>query len=280
MKYFTFLLLFFTLNTYAQLDLRFDYGVLEAENNWVCLPMNKDRTYTYGFVYLDNFAGLTFHLDGSFSISKEGKVNLKKQPSTQMMKQRIAPTKLKVAIIPATLYGDLQITATPDWLSFYNKGDNNVGRLFKLGSTYNAWNQSEKALVYLEQVKNIDPKYRLLSFEFAFAYNALKQFDKASTFLIEAIKQNPNDCLLYKELVYAQINLKKIDNAISSTNLALEACKDKSIKGEILRNIAYYYYTQKDKLEFKNWADKAKIELANNPKAIGLLENWEKELNP
>ena len=278
MKYFTLLLLFCALNTHAQLNLKFDSGLLEAEKNWVCLPMNKDSTYTYGFVYLDNFAGLTFHLDGSFSISKEGKVNLKKQPSTQMMKQRIAPTKLKVAIIPTTLYSDLQITATPEWLTFYNKGENDVGRLFNLGSTSNAWNQSEKALVYLEKVKNINPNYRLLSFEFAFAYNALKQFDKASTFLVEAIKKNPNDCLLYKELVYTQINLRQIDKAIETTNSALEACNDKNIKAEILRNITYYYYSEKDKVQFKVWAEKAKKEFGENVKGIALINKWEVEL--
>ncbi len=278
MKYFTFLLLFFTLNACAQLNLKFDSGVLEAENNWVCLPMSKDSTYTFGFVYLDNMAGLTFHLEGSFSISKEGKVNLKKQPSAQMMKQRIAPTKLKVAIIPMTLYSDLQITATPDWLTFYNKGDNNVGRLFKLGSTYNAWNQSEKALVQLEKVKNIDPNYRLLNFEFGYAYNALKQFDKASTFLIEVIKNNPNDCLLYKELVYTQINLKQIDKAIENTNLALASCNDKGINAEILRNITYYYFTEKDSIQFKFWAEKAKKEYGENARGVALINKWEAEL--
>ena len=279
MKFFTLLLLCFTLSATAQTNLKFETSLLDAEDKWISLPMNKDSVYTYGFVYLDDMAGLTFNLEGTFSVLKDGKFKVTKQPSTQIIKRRLTPTRLKVALIPAAMYEDLQIVAQPEWLNVYKSTSDSVHRLFRLGFTYNAWNQPEKALPYLERVKLINSAYPRLTFEFAFAYNALKQFDKAVAILELAIKNNPKECALYKELIYSQMNLKKIDEGMKTIEVALTVCNDKNIRSEMLQNILYYHYSNKDKAQFKVWADKAKIEMASDLKALGVIENWENELN-
>lgn len=279
MRYFTLLLLCFTLSATAQTNLKFDTSLLDAEDKWISLPMNKDSVYTYGFVYLDNMTGLTFHLEGTFSFSKDGKVQLNKQPITQIVKHRLSPTRLKVALIPVAMYGDFQVLAQPEWLKGYKSSEDDVHRLFRLGFTHNAWNQPEKALPYLERVKQINSAYPRLTFELAFAYNALKQFDKALAILEEAIKNNPNECGLYKELIYSQMNLKKIDEGMKTIEVALAVCQDKNIRSEMLQNILYYHYSNKDTAKFKVWADKAKVEMASDTKALGVIEKWENELN-
>jgi len=79
-------------------------------------------------------------------------------------------------------------------------------------------------------------------------------------------------------LIYAQMNLKQIDKAIESSKSALEICKDKNIRSEILRNIVYHYFSKKDKEQFKIWADKAKVEMSGNTKALQVISEWETKL--
>lgn len=279
MRYFTYLILFFTISANAQTSLKFDTKVIDAEDKWIVLPMNKDSTYTYGFVYLDNTAGLTFHLDGTYKLSNEGKIIVKKQPITEIFKQRLSPNNVKVAVIPTSMFSDLQIQEFPDWLKSYKKDDNNIDRMFRLGFTHNAWNEPEKGLIYLLKVEQINPKYSGLSYELAFAYNALKQYDKAIFILQEALKTDPKNCEFYKELIYAQMNLKQVDNAMESGKLALDVCTDKNFRAQLLRNLVYNYFNKKDKAQFKIWAEKAKVEMATVPGALQGIAKWEAELN-
>ena len=148
-----------------------------------------------------------------------------------------------------------------------------------LGVTYNAWNESEKALNYLIKVAEINSKQIGLNYELAFAYNALKQYDKAIIILNEALKTDSKNCQLYKELLYAQMNLKDIDKAMESSKAALEVCSDKNFRYQMLRDLLYYYFTKKDKEQFKVWADKAKVEMATVPGALQGIAKWEAEIN-
>jgi len=279
MRYLTYLFLFFTLSVNAQTDLKFDVRAIDAEDKWVALPMNKDSTYMYGFVYLDNSAGLTFHLEGSYKISNDGKILLKKQPTTEIFKQRLTPKYVSVAIIPEFMFNDLKVKQIPEWLKIYKETGNESNRMFMLGVTHNAWNESEKALDYLIKVAEINSKQIGLNYELAFAYNALKQYDKAIIILNEALKTDSKNCQLYKELLYAQMNLKDIDKAMESSKAALEVCSDKNFRYQMLRDLLYYYFTKKDKEQFKVWADKAKVEMATVPGALQGIAKWEAEIN-
>lgn len=278
-KYFTWLILFFAINTHAQSKLNFDSRFIDAEDKWVSLPINKDTTYSYGFVYLDHMAGLTFHLEGTYKFSNDGIITFKKQPITQIIKHRLPASNVKVAIIPEMMFKDLGVVKFPDWLKFYKESSTDVHRMFRLGLTYNAWNESEKGLPYLLKVAQLNPKYVGLSYELSFAHNALKQYDKALVVLEEAIKSNPKNCELYKELIYAQMNLKQIDKGMEAAKLALNVCTDKNLRNQMFRDLLYYYFSKKDKEQFKTFADKAKIEMASIPGALQGIAKWETELN-
>lgn len=279
MRYLNYLILFFTMSVNAQTNLKFDVRVIDAEDKWVALPMNKDSTYTYGSVYLDNMAGLTFHLDGTYKISSQGKIILNKQPVYEILKKRISPNHVKVAVIPEVMFNDLQIKQFPDWLKSYKSDENNIDRMFMLGFTHNAWGNSEKALSYLKKVEENNPKKRGLYYELAFAYNALRQYDKAIIITTEALKLDSKNCELFKELLYAEMNLKQIDKAMESSKLALDVCTDKNFRMQMLRDLLYNYYTKKDKEQFKFWAEKAKVEMVNVPGALQGIAKWEAELN-
>ena len=188
-------------------------------------------------------------------------------------------SNIKVAVIPISMFKDLQIKENPDWLKAYKNGENEVSRLLKLGSTHNAWNQSDRALIYLQKLEQIEPKYKGLSYELSFAYNALKEYEKAILILDKALIADPKNCELYKELLYAQMNLKQVDKAMDSSKLAYDVCSDKNFRMQILRDLMYHYYTKKDKEQFKIWAKKAKIEMATVPGALQGIAKWEAELN-
>jgi len=237
----------------AQTELKFDHTLIDCEDKWIAFPMNKDSTYNFGFVYLDNMAGLTLNVEGTFKIDNKGKYEAKKIVNSSV-KHRIPPTRILAALIPSSKFNELQIKEIPDWLHFYKTNDTDVNRIFRLGFVYNQWNQADKALVYLEKVKAVNPKYNGLIFEFAFAYNVLKQYDNASRVLKQAIVENPKDCLLYKELVYAQLNVKLTD-AEETYKDADKNCSVNSYKSEMAHNIAYHYYLLKNKQKFNYWAE-------------------------
>ena len=271
-----------TKKTFAQsqqADLTFNKKLIESLDKWVALPMSKDSTYTYGFIYLDDVAGLTFHNEGTFKIIDHKLINVNKRSMMQRLIERISPSNLKVAVIPNGKFKELEILKSPDWLkNYYSQGPNSLSHLFRLGNTYNHWSDPASALPYLEAVKKINPNYKGLAYEFAYSYNALKQYDKALEILADAIKINPKDCDLYKEVMYAQMNLKEIDRAMETVKTALTVCNDKASREPMLRDLVYYYFNKKDKEQFKIWAEKAKKEIADNPQALQVITKWETEL--
>lgn len=278
MRFLIWIILLFTISVSAQTNLNFNKRFIDAEDKWVVLPINKDSTSTYGFVYLDQTAGLTFHLEGTYKLLNDGTIEVKKQPITQVIKQSLKVNNLKVALIPEMMYKELGVEKFPDWLKFYKQSSTDIGRLFMLGLTHNAWNESEKGLTYLLKVQQINPKYNGLSYELSFAYNALKQFEKAIEVLNEAIQNNPKNCELYKELIYAQMNLKQVDKGMEAAKVALNVCTEKNFRYQIFRDLLYYYFNRKDKEQFKILADKAKIEMTTVPGALQAIANWETEL--
>jgi hypothetical protein len=64
--------LLITLSTAGQNPLGFNKRFVESEDKWVAFEMDKDSAYSYGFIYIDPQAGLTFNSEGSFTISSSG----------------------------------------------------------------------------------------------------------------------------------------------------------------------------------------------------------------
>jgi len=244
------LLVFSYSMTMAQTTLTFDKTFIECEDKWIAM-LNKDSSLTYGFVYIDTQAGLTLDVAGTFKIVDNVFIPSRRENSS--MKVRIPLNNNKIAIIPSSRFKEMEVDTVPNWLKVYKEEKTSTARWFQLGFIYNLWDKCNQALIYLDKVKDADPNYKGLKFEYAFAYNALKQFDKALAVLNEAIKEDPKDCYLHKEIVYAQMNLKMPELAAASAKIGIEACDDNAIKGEMAYNISKQYYMLKDKEAFKKW---------------------------
>ena len=242
-----------SISSNAQSKLIFNKRTVQCEDQWIAFKMSEDSSYRFGFVYIDEQAGLTYQMEGSFKINTEG-IFIPKKMDDVNAKFRLEPNNVKVAIIPKDRYKELMITEEPDWLHFYKETKDSVGRMVRWGFFYNSWDDCEKALTFLEKAYSIDPHHAGLEFELSYAYNALEQYDKAILVLNEAIKINPNDCLFYKELSYAECKTGKLDDASITSKKATSTCTDKKLIAEITYNLAYQYYLKKDKANFKKWA--------------------------
>ena len=119
-----FILLFFAsiASIKAQNILKFDKANYQCEDKWVAYQMDKDSTYTFGFIYIDATAGLTLNYEGNFKIDKTGKFNRIKQDSIRevgFMKVRLEPNRVAIAEIPESKFTELEIEKTPKWLAIY-----------------------------------------------------------------------------------------------------------------------------------------------------------------
>jgi tetratricopeptide (TPR) repeat protein len=278
MRYFLLLIALASMRIKAQTPLNFDKRFVECEDKWVAFNKDKDSSYAYGFIYIDAQAGLTLNYEGTFAISATGQFLPKKLDSTNV-KYRLQPNNNLVAFIPESKYGELRITAIPEWLKYYKTDTNSVQRLYRWGYLYNSWDQCAKALTYLERAQKIDPRYKGLEVELAYSYNCLQQYDKAVLTLEDALVADPGDAYTNKELVYAQVRSGQLDKAAESCERAIEVCKDQSYNGENCYNLIQSYYMKKDKANFKLWLDVTKKWTANNATMTRNLETMEKEVN-
>lgn len=276
MRYFLMIITFWATNLKAQTGLNFDKRYVESEDKWVVFKINEDSSYTYGFIYIDPEAGLTFNYEGNFKIVS-GKYIPEKMKETNI-KMRLMPNKALVAFIPENRFPELQITAVPEWLKHYKTDTNSVQRLYNWGYRYNAWNECKKALTYLEKAMVIEPEFEGLAAELAFSYNCLKQYDKAEQVLQAAIKTNTEDAYLNKEYIYTLAKNNKIDSAIKLFNISVKQLKDKNYNAENCYNILQYYYLQKDKDNFNLWYKELKKYPSGNEMISQYAEAMRKEL--
>lgn len=178
MKYFLFILVFISSGLAAQTTLKFDQHMINCKDKWVVYPPNRDSLYPFGFIYLDQQAGLTLNYEGSFKILPTGEFQRNKTDTIDF-KVRLEPNNKLVALVPAEKYKALNIPIVPEWLKNYQGDTNAANNLFALGYMYNLWGDSYKALTYLNKVKEQDPSHKGLNIEMAYAYNALQRFDSA-----------------------------------------------------------------------------------------------------
>lgn len=260
MKYFITLLLLISLDSFAQNDLIFDKTSVDLEDKWVAFKDNKDDSYNYGFIYIDETAGLTLDYKGKFTIDEAGKfinVIFEESKKTEQIKVRLKPNNLPVAEIPESRFKELNIPKIPEWLRFYKEGENTVSYLYNKGYLLNEYNQIERALVNLEKADKIDSNYKGLQTELAFSYNALKMFDKAEKALIKALKEDPKDCYTLKELAYTYCNSDDLKKS-SDVYFKMQSCNEKNFIEETAYNIAQKYYEKKDIKNFEKWSIESK----------------------
>lgn len=248
----------------AQDKLNFNSKPIDCEDKWVVFPSDSSGSYNYGFVYMDNQAGLTFDFAGSFKINSNGKFLISKNEAESSMKFRLQPNKSLVAIIPESYFVEFNISKTPDWLNAYQEGENATNRLFRWGFTYNLWNECAKGLTYLEKVKKIDPNYKGLKTEIAFSYNCLNQPQNAINILKEVIKQTPDDAYAYKELLYSQVHNNQLPDAIKTYYKIEKDIIDKTYKSENAFNILCAFYSQNNLKKFNEWINFTQIDKDNH----------------
>jgi tetratricopeptide (TPR) repeat protein len=273
MKHLALFLLIFTLTIHAQNELKFDKRYVESEDQWVAFAADSIGNHIYGFIYIDSEAGLTLDYSGTFSI-ENGKYISKKKVTEGSMKYRLEPNNNTVAFIPDARLKELAVDKIPDWLQYYKKNEGSIGRLYRWGYLYNGYHECEKALTYLEKAEKIDPDFSGLQTELAFSYNALGRFEEAETALKKALKTNPLDCYTLKELAYTYKNLLQAEKSAEVYNKMAVACNEKNYIQETAYNLAFHYYEQKDKKNFKKWAKEARKWGDNNQytQQLALLE--------
>lgn len=259
MKHLVLLFLLVAINSHAQTGLRFDKRFVECEDKWVVFRPDKDGTYSYGFIYIDEQAGLTHQVGGKFTIAKDGTyVRISQALDSTNIKVRLEPNQVRVALLPPAAYTSLKINATPEWLHFYKTDTVSTKHLFRWGFLYNSWDESAKALTYLQRAQQIDPTFSGLAPELAYTYNALQQYDKAIAVALSGLQIFPNNCYTYKELSYAQLELGQLNDAATTYQKSVSLCTDKETKSEIAFNITGHYYRAKDRRNFDHWAKETK----------------------
>ncbi len=262
----------------AQTPLHFDKRYVESEDRWVAFKPDKDSIYHFGFIYIDEQAGLTLQHAGTFKILTSGAFVLTKK-DTLSIKVRLEPNDVFVAFIPESKFQDLKISAVPDWLKYYKTDTNSVERLYRWGYMYNGWEECAKALTYLDRARKINPNFNGLAVELAFSYNCLKQYDKAEEILDEEIKANPTDAYSNKEYIYTLAKNNKIDKAVNQFEASVVVLKDNRYNAENCYNILQYYFQKKDKTNFNKWYSKLKDQPNENSMITQYAENMKAEIN-
>src|SRR5690606_38500175 len=109
------LLFFIVTNLNAQSTLDFNKRFVESEDKWVAFQKNEEDSYAYGFIYIDEDAGLTLNYEGTFTITQNGEF-IPTKFNNSSMKVRLEPNDVLVAVIPKEKFKELKIEAVPDWL--------------------------------------------------------------------------------------------------------------------------------------------------------------------
>jgi tetratricopeptide (TPR) repeat protein len=256
MKYIITLFTLFSVSLYSQNVLKFDKRNVQCEDKWIAYQMDKDSTYTFGFIYVDYQAGLTLNYEGKFKIDNNGNLNrLESETDNEIgfMKVRLQPNRTAIAEIPESKFKGLNIEKTPSWLASYKTDESSIERLYRWGYMYNGWSECEKALTFLEKADKINPNFKGLQTELAFSYNALGKYDKAETSLKKSIKDNPNNCYTYKELAFTYTKLLDLKKVSDTYETMTKVCKENNFIQETAYNLAYEYFKVKDKVKFKTW---------------------------
>lgn len=238
------------MNLKAQSPLNFNKTNIECEDKWIAYQMNEDSSYLFGFIYIDEQAGLTFNYEGEFKIDYKGTF-VPSRLINANLKSRLEPNNNAIAIIPDEKFKELLISKTPDWLKHYKENEHTIERLYKWGFMYNAWNNCGKALEYLEKAKKINPDFKGLKVELAFSYNCLGKYEDAVDILNEALKIEPQNSYVNKELIFSQVKLKQVDVAEASFRKALKVCEDKTYNAENVFQIVQGYFSMGDKQNFE-----------------------------
>jgi tetratricopeptide (TPR) repeat protein len=255
----------------------------DLEDQWAAFPKNEQTgKYPFGLVYVDMFAGFSFHLEGTFTVDAAGRAH---RDSTDYLKKtgiyiiRLASNTKLLYAIPDGMLKDLGVKKVPDWLAIYhpaNQDRSTVAFKVQYGKHLNSAGAPAKALVYLEDAYQTDPHAAGLIFELVYAYNELKEYDKAIAVLNDALKTDPNNVMLYRETGYAYAHKADYDNAIKYYLKGIDllpGTQKNDTRAEMAWNLATVYRAQNNAADFKKWGQNAKDWVTPNSQLGKALQN-------
>ena len=260
-------------------ELKFNTKYYNAVDKWIAFPKKEaDTTFTLGFIYLDEQAGFTFDYHSRFLETDNGLKILAREFEAGL-KSRLSRNTINVAVLTEKQVSELEIPSVPEWLAVYKEGSDKVGYLKNIGFHYNAVGASNLALEPLNKAYEIEPHFKGLEFELAYAYNALGQFEKSIPVLESAIENDKENFLFYRELGFSYKNLEQIEKAENIYREGMKLTKDKAQKGEMAVNMAQSYFNLKDKNKFKEWAKLTRKYSDKGSRFEQFIETWEEKLN-
>jgi len=261
------------------IDLKFDTKYYDAIDKYVAFPKKeKDTTYAYGFIYIDQMAGITLRYEGNYEI-KENKFNSTKKITNSMVIHRLTKKTSNVYILNDKQLSELNLLKKPEWLDNYKSNENSAEYLKDIGNHLNHAGAVENALIPLLKAYKLKPHLKGLEFELSFAYNALKKFDKAIEILEKAIENNPNDFQFYRELGYSYMNLDKIDKAENTYLKGIKMSKSDFEKSEMCVNMAQAYFKIKNEKKFNEWSEKTLKYAKKGSQYVKYIEYFKSEWN-
>src|SRR5690606_2555279 len=99
----------------------------------------------------------------------------------------------------------------------------------------------------------INPHYKGLEFELAYAYNATQKFDSAILILNKAIENDSNNFWFYRELGFSDKNLGNLEKAEEVYKKGIKISDKKEQKAEMAINMIQSYFKMRDKIKFDEW---------------------------
>ncbi|RRO16547.1 tetratricopeptide repeat protein [Flavobacteriaceae bacterium 14752] len=261
-------------------ELKFDTKYFNAVDKWVAFPKkDKDSTYVYGFIYLDNQAGFTFNYETKFQIKEQELINIKRDSIVGLMKYRLEPNTSLVSVLTENQISALNLPKEPEWLSIYKERSDQVDYLKKEGYHFNHVGASDLALEPLLKAYEIDPHFDGLEFELSYAYNHLGQYEKAIPILEKAIENNPENYYFYRELGFSYVNLNKIDEAEKTYRKGIKMSDNDFEKSEMAVNMAQAYFKLKNKKKFDEWAELTRKYAKENSQYVQYIDHFELNWN-
>jgi len=258
---------------------KFETKYYEAVDNWVAFPKKEtDSTFAYGFIYIDQMAGITLRYEGNFKLENNRLFSTKKVTNSMVI-HRLTNKTSDVHILNDRQITELDLQKEPKWLDTYKSNESSAEYLRDIGNHLNHAGGVESALVPLLKAYKIKPHLKGLEFELAFSYNALKKFDKAIEILEIAIKNNPNDFHFYRELGYSYMNLEKIKMAEETYLKGIKISTSDFEKSEMCVNMAQVYFRAKNEKKFKEWSDRTLKYAKKGSQYAKYIEHFKNEWN-
>ncbi|ARS42026.1 hypothetical protein CA265_21145 [Sphingobacteriaceae bacterium GW460-11-11-14-LB5] len=264
MKYLFILLLLCAVGAKAQNGLKFNKLLIDCENKWIAISLDDGAPYTFGYVYLDNSAGLSFKQKGTFTIENDVYLPI----HTAEVKSRIEPTEMKVSLIPAKRLAELKVEESPGELEYIGK-NNSRDRYGKLAQTYKKWKRYKLA----DKFENLaSGTYTHFYFDGGdFVTETVSSPQK--TRKIKAFNGNYTDS--YKQEIFWLTQAKKMREAQLTYIDAIRNCDDETAKADMAYNIAYQYYIIADVKKFNIWSNEVKRWIVKDNNYLGKIEKMQ-----